>query len=290
MASDDDKIAERLLRGREAKQRIFRKIYADITAGKQPNRKQRRFELVMGLPGSGKSSYTAKLQAEDPSLVQLDSDDFLRYHPAMKEIQKSYPARLNDRHHNLADEYPQLIDFAAEAYYYLHGRLEENGFSMVADALPASELVDLAEEMLDRGWKTKITLLTAPKQMLAANITGRFLANREQGSFHPQNRLMADIKSFREDIQYLAEGGLPVTVRNNMSDTILYQDDGTAPVSRAPEVFWQEYNRELNSVEKLQLNRQQYRLLSRAQTPYEKAVIKALTLPMPKTVSQQSQR
>lgn len=290
MVSAEDKIAEQLLLGRDARQRIFRRIYADITAAKKPDFRQRRFELIMGLPGSGKSSYAAQMQGADASLVQLDSDDFLRYHPAVKLISRLRPPSLNNRRRSFADEYPQLIDFAAEAFYYLHGRLEEGGFSMVVDALPSSELTDLAEEMLDRGWKTEVTLLTAPKQILDANIVGRFFAHREQKKFHPQNRLITDITDFREDILYLEEGGLPVTVRNNMSNTVLYRDDGTAPVSRAPEVFWQEYRRDLTVSEKLQLNRQQYHLLAQAQTPYEKAVVKALALPAPKPVRQQFQR
>ena len=282
MVSAEDKIAERLLLGRDARQRIFRQIYAGITAGKKPRPEQRRFELIMGLPGSGKSSAAAKMQAADASLVQLDSDDFLRYHPAVKELQKAYPPRLNDRRHNFADEYPQLVDFAAEAFYYLYERLEEDGFSVAVDALPSAELIDLAEEKSNCGWKTEVTLLTAPKQILDANIVGRFLTNRQQKKFHPQNRLAADIKDFREDIRYLAEGGLPVTVRNEISGETLYRDDGTAPVSRTPEVFWREYHRALTLPEKLLLKRQQHRLSSLAQTPYERAVLRGLTLPPPK--------
>ena len=70
--------------------KIFNRVYQEITKGKTPNIKNLQCQLILGLPGSGKSTLAQK-QSQENSLVHLDSDSFLSYHPAIKALTKKYP-------------------------------------------------------------------------------------------------------------------------------------------------------------------------------------------------------
>ena len=95
---DYKKIIELTKLDEEEKERIFDRIYKDLTAGKTKNPAARRLKLLTGLPGSGKSSVARRMMAEDDSLVNVSVDDFYQYHPHMYELHQMQPVRLNDRH------------------------------------------------------------------------------------------------------------------------------------------------------------------------------------------------
>lgn len=113
---DYKKIIELTKLDEEEKERIFDRIYKDLTAGKTKNPAARRLKLLTGLPGSGKSSVARRMMAEDDSLVNVSVDDFYQYHPHMYELHQMQPVRLNDRHGSCYSDNMYLYDFVEEAF------------------------------------------------------------------------------------------------------------------------------------------------------------------------------
>lgn len=258
--------------------KIFNRIYQEITKGKTPDIKNLQCQLILGLPGSGKSTFAQK-QSQEISFVHLDSDAFLNYHPVIKKLAKKYPQRLNGKDSGVLAEDPEIYQFVENAFYYLDDCLEKGGYSFVVDALPGEEIINYASEKAQAGYKTEVTLISAPKPILDCNIVERFFDNRKKGIYHPRAVLRLppeQLKDFDLDLDYLAEKQLPITVRN-VAGQVLYQDNGQTSKSRAAEFFWQEYHRELSTKEKIELNKRQYRLMNEAQTSYEKGVVNALS-------------
>ncbi len=259
--------------------KIFNRIYQEITKGKTPDIKNLQCQLILGLPGSGKSTFAQK-QSQEISFVHLDSDAFLNYHPVIKTLMQIYPQRLNGKDSSSLAEDPEIYQFVENAFYYLDDRLERKGYSIVVDALLGGEIVDYASEKAMAGYKTDVTLISVPKPILDCNIVERFFNNRKQEVYHPRAVLRLPpelLKDFDLDLDYLAEKQLPITVRNG-DGKILYQDNGQTEECQAAEFFWQEYHRELSTKEKIELNKRQYRLMAQAQTPYERAVVRGLNL------------
>ena len=85
---DYKKIIELTKLDEEEKERIFDRIYKDLTAGKTKNSAARRLKLLTGLPGSGKSSVARRMMAEDDSLVNVSVDDFYQYIPICTNFTK----------------------------------------------------------------------------------------------------------------------------------------------------------------------------------------------------------
>ena len=270
--------------------KIFNRVYQEITKGKTPNIKNLQCQLILGLPGSGKSTLAQK-QSQENSLVHLDSDSFLSYHPAIKALTKKYPQRLNGKDSASLAEDPEIYRFVEDAFYYLDDRLEKDGYSVVVDALPGEEMINYAAEKALAGYKTEVTLISAPKPILDCNIVERFFNNRKQGAYHPRAILRLapeQLKDFDLDLEYLAEKQLPITVCNGAGE-VLYQDNGQTEDCQTAAVFWQEYHRELSTREKIELNKRQYRLMAEAQTPYEKAVVNGLSASIP-GITRQNER
>lgn len=295
---DYKKIIELTKLDEEEKERIFDRIYKDLTAGKTKNPAARRLKLLTGLPGSGKSSVARRMMAEDDSLVNVSVDDFYQYHPHMYELHQMQPVRLNDRHGSCYSDNMYLYDFVEEAFFEVTDRLKKDGYGIIIDGLLNEEMIDFVKETQAQGYQADVTILVAPKRILDCNVVERYLDRRDlinraalgkvvldknQQVQHPMAELRksaAELVAFRRDLKNVEAQGLALTVHNALSGRTLYR---SGDARKADEAYFAEFGRDLTPQERVSLKVRQRnlekRLASAPSSRYEKAIVSSLDTP-----------
>ena len=272
---DYKKIIELTKLDEEEKERIFDRIYKDLTAGKTKNSAARRLKLLTGLPGSGKSSVARRMMAEDDSLVNVSV-----------------------RHGSCYSDNMYLYDFVEEAFFEVTDRLKKEGYGIIIDGLLNEEMIDFVKETQAQGYQADVTVLVAPKRILDCNVVERYLDRRDlinraalgkvvldknQQVQHPMAELRksaAELVAFRRDLKNVEAQGLALTVHNALSGRTLYR---SGDARKADEAYFAEFGRDLTPQERVSLKVRQRnlekRLASAPSSRYEKAIVSSLDTP-----------
>ena len=171
------------------KAKIFTQIIKDLI-NNNPSAKPTespQMTVIMGFPGSGKSSYAAK-QSKDA--IRLGKDDMLAYHPNLFKLNELAPVKLNSKDLDAYDaaqttnadgERESLVEnFADEAFWVALDFCQNQGYNVIVDGLPSEEMLDIAEEAKEQGYKVDFVVPVMPKRLLEVNIASRFEQGQEK--------------------------------------------------------------------------------------------------------------
>lgn len=280
------------------KEKIFTQIIKDILASKANPSETPQMHIIMGFPGSGKTSQ-AMTYGED--VVRLGKDDMMEYHPNLFELNKLAPVRLNSKNPDCYDaamvenedgEKESLVEsFAEEAFFVALDFCQSQGYNIVVDGLPSEEMLDIADDAKEQGYQVDFLVPIMPKRLLELNIATRYERGQEQfdealSGKRPQNsrhiphpyakmRLAPEFIREAGDVVKLAEkAGYPLKVMNSLSNEVLNKDKPSA-------VAWiEELSRSINDSEEKYFNDRMKVLLERQEnrkaSKYDRAVVSAL--------------
>lgn len=171
------------------KAKIFTQIIKDLISNtpKAKPKKNPQMTIIMGFPGSGKSSYAAK-HAKDA--IRIGKDDMLAYHPNLFKLNELAPVKLNSKNLDAYDaaqitnadgEKESLVEnFAEEAFWVALDFCQNQGYNVVVDGLPSEEMLDIAEEAKEQGYNIDFVVPVMPKRLLEVNIASRYEQGQEE--------------------------------------------------------------------------------------------------------------
>ena len=164
-------------------------LWQDKTKNKKPSR-QRELIIIVGQPGSGKSSLAEVYLQRNSDMVSIGGDDVLAYHPRLAQMAAIRPPRLNSKNKDCYDD-PTFInskedpldynrgeryleDFAYDTYIQTACRLFKEGYSLIIDTLPGEEATSFAALGKRLGYRVRFVAAVVPKQISEQNIVNRF--------------------------------------------------------------------------------------------------------------------
>lgn len=168
------------------KTKIFTQIIKDLINNNPSARPSEnpQMTVIMGFPGSGKSSYAAQ---NHQNAIRLGKDDMLAYHPNLFKLNELAPVKLNSKNPDAYDagqitnadgEKESLVEnFAEEAFWVALDFCQNQGYDVVVDGLPSEEMLDIAEEAKEQGYQVDFVVPVVPKRLLEINVASRY----EQG-------------------------------------------------------------------------------------------------------------
>lgn len=280
------------------KEKIFTQIITDIMASDAKPSAEPQMHVIMGFPGSGK---TSQAKTYGDNVVLLGKDDMLAYHPNLFELNQLAPVRLNSKERDCYDaasveneygEKESLVEnFAEEAFFVALDFCQSQGYNIVVDGLPSEEMLDIADDAKEQGYQVDFLVPVMPKRILELNVATRYERGQEEFDEalsgkkaknarhvpHPYTKMRLAPDFIREagDVVKLVEkSNYPIKVMNSLSNEVLNKDKSAAiawieELSRPIEPFEEKYIEDRMKVLK---ERQQNRNASK----YDKAVVAAL--------------
>ncbi len=227
-------------------------FWQDLTDGLQPS-SRKKLVVIVGQPGSGKSSLAKMYQKKNPQFVNLSGDSVAAYHPRLFKLAEIRPVRLNskalDCYDNPVFRRPQdnPLDTAAEEKYpeeftyetYINSacRLMIKGYDVILDTLPGEEPKMLASMGKRLGYEIQVVAAVVPKQMSEQNIILRFEKGQQRFEAAKRGELAktaenvphvyAKMRQAPEDLVYMDEflqemaEEYPLTAINPISGKVL---------------------------------------------------------------------
>lgn len=226
------------------KMKIFTQIISNITASR-PKSEKPKMHIIMGFPGSGKTSQS-KTYGED--YVRLGKDDMFAYHPNLFELNKLTPVRLNSKNLDCYDaaqvsdengEKESLIEkFAEEAFLVSLDYCQNQGYNVIIDGLPSEGMIEIAEDAKERGYQVDFLVPIMPKRLLELNIATRYERGQEEfdealkgqrpqtGKHvpHPYTKMRLSPENIREAgeiVRQVEKLGYPLKVMNSLNNEVL---------------------------------------------------------------------
>lgn len=230
------------------------RLWRDKTAGKAHGGRTKELTIIVGQPGSGKSSLARHYLAEKPDMTTIGGDDVLAYHPRLFQMAQIRPPRLNskalDCYDNPVFRRPQdnplnfnageryIEDFAYDAFIQTTCRLLKEGYGVVLDMLPGDEAKVFAALGRRLGYNVHFVAASVPKEISRQNIINRYEEGQErflraQKGLAPQtaenvphtyNKLRQapeDIETAREFMEQVVAEGFSLQVVNPLNCTFL---------------------------------------------------------------------
>lgn len=233
------------------KMKIFTQIISDVTAAR-PKSKKPQMHIIMGFPGSGKTSQSMTY-GED--FVRLGRDDMLAYHPNLFELNKLAPVKLNSKNPDCYDaaqisnedgDKESLVEkFAEEALYVSLDYCQNQGYNVIVDGLPSEEMLNIAEDAKEQGYQVDFLVPVMPKRLLELNIATRYERGQEKfdealsgqrpqtGEHvpHPYTKMRLspeDIRAAGEIVREIEKLGYPLKVMNSLTNEVLNKEKSAA--------------------------------------------------------------
>ena len=282
------------------KTEIFTCILKDIIAAnpKAKTTDQPQMRIIMGFPGSGK---TSEAMAAGENFVRLGKDDMLAYHPNLFKLNQLVPVRLNSKEPDCYDaaqitnkygEKESLVEkFAEEAFWVALDFCQNQGYNVIVDGLPSEEMVDIAEDAKEQGYAVDFVVPVMPKRLLELNIATRYERGREafdealdgkrppNGKIvpHPYAKMRLAPETIREAgnvVRAVERLGYPLKVINSLSGEVLNRgrDSAIAWIEELSRPVSEDENKYVTDRLKVLRHRQEKRGASR----YDRAVVAAL--------------
>ncbi|MDR0579183.1 MAG: zeta toxin family protein [Campylobacteraceae bacterium] len=131
--------------------------------------------VLGGQPGSGKSSSAEKIKQEflDGNCIFISGDDFRKYHPKYKEINKQFHSQMHEYTSEFASKMTELsIRRAAERNYNI---IIEGTFRTTKAPLYT------LEQLKQNGYKTGAAIVACPKDLSWLSTIERYKRERQTG-------------------------------------------------------------------------------------------------------------
>jgi predicted ABC-type ATPase len=154
----------------------FESAWRKLMKRDKPTSQDNKTAFVLGgQPGSGKSSSAEKIKQEflNGNCIFISSDDFKKYHPKYKEINKNF--------HSQVHEYTK--EFVSKMVQLTMKRAAEKNYNVIVERTFKSTKTPLStlEQLKQNGYKTGVAIIACPKELSWLSTIERYKKERQTG-------------------------------------------------------------------------------------------------------------